>query len=83
MMGWNYGWGMMFLGGLLMLLFWGIVIALAVWAIRKFTRSERDREEGKPLAFREDSALEILKQRYAKGEISREEYQNMRRDLES
>jgi len=83
MMGWDYGWGMMFFGGLLMLLFWGVVIALAVWAIRALTRSERDRNEGRPLASRENSAIEILKQRYAKGEISREEFQNMRRDLES
>jgi uncharacterized membrane protein len=28
------------------------------------------------------SALEILKERYARGEITREEYQDMRRDLE-
>jgi hypothetical protein len=28
------------------------------------------------------NALEILKERYARGEITREEYQDMRRDLE-
>ena len=29
-----------------------------------------------------DSPLEILKRRYAKGEITKEEYQGMRKDLE-
>jgi putative membrane protein len=78
-----FGWGMMIIGGLVMLLFWSIVIALAVWAIRALTRSEQGRGEGKSLALHENNALEILKQRYARGEISREEYQDMRRDLES
>lgn len=29
-----------------------------------------------------DTALDILKKRYAKGEISREEYEQMKKDLE-
>jgi len=83
MHGWDFGWGTMILGGLLMLLFWVIVIALAVWAIRAITRTGRDREEGRPLDLHENTAVEILKQRYARGEISREEYQDLRRDLET
>ncbi|MEJ2353910.1 MAG: SHOCT domain-containing protein [Anaerolineales bacterium] len=34
-----------------------------------------------PLRRKEQSPLDILKARYARGEISREEYQEMRRDL--
>lgn len=83
MHGWDLGWGTMILGGLLMLLFWIVVIALAFWAIRALTRTGRDRDEGRPLDLHENTALEILKQRYARGEISREEYQEMRRDLET
>jgi len=83
MYGWGFGWVMMLIGGLVMLLFWGIVIVLAVWVIRALTRPERDRGVGGPSTLQENSAIEILKQRYARGEISREEYQNMRRDLES
>ena len=83
MHGWGFGWEWMFLGSLLMLLFWGGVIAFAVWAIRALTRSERDRDGGRTFSSQENAALEILKQRYARGEISREEYQSMRRELES
>src|SRR5450759_3537123 len=61
-----FGWGMMIIGGLVMLLFWSIVIALAVWAICALTRSEQGRGEGKSLALHENNALEILKQRYAR-----------------
>ncbi|MBI2171195.1 MAG: SHOCT domain-containing protein [Chloroflexi bacterium] len=32
-------------------------------------------------ASREDSALEILKRRYARGDISKEEYEEKKRDL--
>lgn len=31
----------------------------------------------------DDSALEILKKRYARGEISKDEFEQMRRDVES
>jgi putative membrane protein len=34
-----------------------------------------------PPGRQDQSSLEILKDRYARGEISREEYQEMRRDL--
>jgi len=66
------------LGGLLMLLFWGGLIVAAVVGVRWLW--DRDR----PAAQRgsEESALGILKQRYARGEIGREEFEMKRRDLE-
>lgn len=80
--GWG-GWGGWLIGGLLMLLFWGGVIALAFFAIRAVSRSGR-REEGQgPLSRDKESALEILQKRYARGEIDREEYLDMKRDLEN
>lgn len=66
-----HGWGM---GGgwLFMLLFWGAVIALIVFLVRRSGGSGT--ESG--------SAIGILKKRYARGEITKDEYENMKKDLE-
>jgi putative membrane protein len=80
--GWG-GWGGWLIGGLLMLLFWGGVIALAFFAIRAVSRSGRQGEGQEPSSRDGESALEILQKRYARGEISREEYLEMKRDLEN
>ncbi len=82
MMGWDYGWGWgwMIFGGLMMIVFWGGLIALIVLAVRGLMGGGQPRET----SYRrppESSALEILKIRYAKGEITKEEYEQMRRDL--
>jgi len=82
-MWWGHTWsweGMLF-GGLMMLLFWGGLIALAVVLLRGLSGSgsrpspDRDRSA--------ESALDILKKRYARGEIGKTEYEEMRRDLET
>jgi putative membrane protein len=73
-------WGMIVLGGLLMLLFWGGVIALTFFAIRALARPERGPDQS---AYPRATPLEILQQRYARGEITREQYTEMRRDLET
>jgi putative membrane protein len=60
------GWWIVF-GGIWMLVFWGVVIALVVWGIKKLTehgsRGSRTGEKPDP--------LDIAKERYAKGEISK------------
>jgi len=61
----------MVLGGGLMLLFWGGIIGLAVWGILRLTRHS-DKRNG---------ALEMAGERYAKGEISKEEFDRIKKDL--
>jgi len=83
-MGDGMGWWMIW-GSVMMIVFWGGIIALAVWAVQSLTRREQGTAQGPsvgpvPGAPR-DQPLEIAKQRYAKGEITREEFEQMKRDL--
>lgn len=76
---WNggMGWWMMF-GGLFMLVFWGGIIALIVWGVKKLV----ERGSGPANVERADP-LDIAKERYARGEISKEEFNQIKRDLSS
>ena len=72
------------LGMISMVIFWIIVVGLAVWLLSYlFPRRMDDGRSGdnKPDAGSTESALDILKRRYAGGEISRDEYERVRRDL--
>jgi putative membrane protein len=66
---------MMPLGFLFMLVFWGAIIFLIVWAIRSFMAQGRGYHPG--------NGVSILNERYARGEVTREQYEQMKRDLES
>lgn len=63
-----YGWGGVFMGLLLLILI-GVVLYLVAQSSRSkdFTRG--------------DSALDVLKKRYAKGEITKEQFEQMKKDL--
>lgn len=69
MWGWGWGIGMM----AMMLLFWGLVIFAGVAGIRWFI--------GQSKPPRADSAMEILRQRFARGEIDKDEFDNKKREL--
>jgi putative membrane protein len=70
----DYGWmPMMGIGLLGMILFWGLLIAGTVFLIRWVI--------GEIVIKREDSALEILKKRYARGEINKQEFDERKKDL--
>jgi putative membrane protein len=67
------GWWMVF-GAVWMVLFWAVVIGLAAWAVTRFTQP--------PAADRTRTPLQIAQERYARGEITREQYEQLRSDLE-
>lgn len=71
----GFGWGMGF-GWVFMLLFWGLVV-LGIVAIGKWLLGASSREGD----HAEKTALEILKERYARGEIGKDEFEKMWRDL--
>lgn len=67
-------WGAWGLGMLVMMLtFWGLVIAGIVLAIRWLSTTSRGAST--------DRALDILRERYARGEINKEEFEAKRKDL--
>jgi len=76
MMGGGYGIG--WFGPIIMIAFWIAVIVGIVFLIRWLVLSTRATGHK---AASEDSALEILKRRYARGEIGKEEFEEKKRDL--
>ncbi|HLX33688.1 MAG TPA: SHOCT domain-containing protein [Candidatus Limnocylindrales bacterium] len=61
--------------------FWGLVIAALVLGVRWLIRQERGGHQPPPPGPRPDDPLEILRQRYARGEIDDEEYQRRLKTL--
>ena len=74
------GWWMLW-GGLMMIFLWGAIIALVVWAVQSLGR--RDDARTQPGATSPPrTPLEIAKERYARGEIGRDEFEQLKRDLQ-
>ncbi len=73
--GFSGGGAFMWVGFLFMLIFWVLVIlgivALVMWVGK----------QARPTAGPGEDPTEILKMRYAKGELTKEEYEAMRKDL--
>jgi len=69
----GYGWGWP------MAIFGIVILGLVIWGIVALTRGLSRGDSGP--AGQSDSALEILKRRYARGEINKEEYEAKKRDL--
>lgn len=75
------GFGFMGFGGWVIGIFWLVVLALIVWLIVAFARSKNiknsvDTREG-------STGIRILEERYARGELDREEYMQKKHDLTS
>ena len=70
----GWGWGMGFSMGLFWVLLIVIVGAVTLAVVR-------GRNLGQGDEFRDKSALRILEERYARGEINRQEFEEKKRDL--
>jgi putative membrane protein len=68
------GWGWMSLGFIHMALFWVLMI-LGIVVLVKWLGS------GSSPPHPEKRAIDILKERYAKGELTREQFEQMKRDV--
>jgi putative membrane protein len=80
-----YGWDGMgafgWLGMLLMMLFWFGLIALIIWGVAGlFTRNQQFQVSNGP---REDRAMSVLRERYARGKITQEEFQETKKTLQN
>ncbi len=69
MMGGGYGWG--WFGAISMVVFWVAVFALVIWAVSRISQPQTPHR----------SAEEILEERFARGEIDLQEFQERRREL--
>jgi len=65
------GWWMLF-GGIWMLIFWGAIICLIIWGIGQVSGGGHRAD---------DDPLEIARRRYARGKITREQFEQLRGDL--
>jgi len=76
----GFGMGLGGIGLILMLLFWGVLIFGGAWLVKTIFSSTQQNRSGsvphEPLSPRD-----ILNQRYARGEITREQYEIMKADL--
>jgi putative membrane protein len=69
--GMTWGWGM---GWIFMIIFWGLVVVGIIFLIRYLIGTTKTGRG-------EESALDILKKRYARGEIEKEEFEQKKKDL--
>ncbi len=60
-------------------IFWIIILVIIIWAVVQFTNRNQQNNSLNP--NKEETPLEILKKRYAKGEISKEEYEEIKKNL--
>lgn len=69
----NHGWGMGF-GWPFMAIFWILIVICIVYLVRQIAGNAKGGE-------RDETALDILKKRYARGEINKEEFEEKKKDL--
>ena len=71
-------WGMGWFGMIFMMIFWVLVIVGLVFLIKWLIQTTGS---GKAAEQTGSRAVEILKERYARGEIDKTEFESMKRDL--
>lgn len=65
-------------GFFFVILFWGLVIWAIIAGVKMLSQGQDQACCGKS---KEDGALRILRERYAKGEIQKEEFESKKKDL--
>jgi putative membrane protein len=73
------GWGLGWFGGIFMFIFWALVIVGLIFLIKWLIQGTRGGSAS--LRGNSSSALEILKERYARGEIDKQEFEEKKKDL--
>ena len=85
MWGYGPGWGMGGWGGAglgpIFMIFWLLVIVALIAGVAWFVRSASYHDGGPLRGPSRSSSLDILEERYARGEINRDEYLEKRRDM--
>lgn len=76
MYGYGFGgdwfWHTLF-GGFFMIIVWVAIILFVVWLVREVSEGRGKSDHKTP--------LDILKERYAKGELTKEQFESMKKDL--
>ena len=72
------GWSVMWFSWI----FWLIIIGFIIWGVVSIVNNNRERDQRHYMPPGE-SALDILKKRYARGEINKEQFEQMKRDINS
>jgi putative membrane protein len=70
----DWGWWMIF-GWMWMIVFWGLIIWAVLVIVGRISAASHEEHAAR--------ALRILEERYARGEITREQFEQMRADLRS
>ncbi len=79
-LGFGLGFGNVF-SIILNVLFWALVVGLIVWVVSSLASGRTTSRLPSNAATPTESALDILQKRYARGDITKTEYEDMRRDL--
>ena len=85
----GFGMGMFGFGAWVMIAFWVLVIGGAVWLVMTLARGNQSSLPANSshaltaprTTLSNSTPLDILKTRYAKGEITKEQFEQMKRDL--
>ena len=75
----DWGWEHMMFGSIMMMLFWGGIITVVVLVVRRLSSGPTDTAT----LTADKTPLDILRERFARGEIDKEEFDERKRVLSS